>query len=393
MPETPPRLAVLIVAAGRGVRFGAGLPKQYRSFGEIPLLATTIQNCHRAVPEAEILVVIHEDDVGLFHDVTAQCEGLTLRAVTGGATRQESVWRGLLALQASPPDLVLIHDGVRPFATSDLFGRVISAARVHGAAVPGVALTDSIKQVDAVGCINGSPDRSRLMRVQTPQAFTFPLIFAAHARLAAVERFELTDDAAVMAEAGHRVQVVAGEAGNLKVTFPEDLAVQPHLTDTRIGQGFDVHAFGPGKHIVLGGVSIPHNAGLVGHSDADVLLHALTDAIYGALADGDIGQHFPPSDPQWRGQASDLFFKHALARLGARQGRLMHLDATVICETPKIGPHALAIRQNIARLAGISLDRVALKATTSEKLGFTGRGEGMAALAIATIRLPETEDV
>lgn len=393
MPGTSPRLALLIVAAGRGTRFGAGLPKQYRSFGGAPLLATTIQTCQRAVPEAEILIVINSDDAGLFERVAAQLAGLALRAVTGGTTRQESVWRGLQALQASAPDLVLIHDGVRPFATPDLFGRVISAARASGAAIPGLALTDTIKQVDAAGCIIGSPDRSLLMRVQTPQAFAFPLIFAAHARLAAAGRFDLTDDAAVMAKAGHSVKVVAGEAGNLKVTVPEDLIVQAHLTDTRIGQGFDVHAFGPGDHVVLGGVTIAHSAGLVGHSDADVLLHALTDALYGALADGDIGQHFPPSDPQWRGQASDLFFKHALARLAARQGRLAHLDATLICETPKIGPHALAIRQNIARLAGISLDRVALKATTSEKLGFTGRSEGLAALAIATIRLPETSDV
>lgn len=393
MSETSLRPALLIVAAGRGTRFGAGLPKQYRSFGGAPLLAATITACHRALPDAEFLVVINGDDASLFQDVARHCAGIALRAVTGGATRQESVWHGLQALQAQAPDLVLIHDGVRPFATPELFQRVISAACASGAAIPGLALTDTIKQIDAAGTITGSLDRTRVMRVQTPQAFAFPLIFAAHASLAAAGRFDLTDDAAVMAEAGHAVQVVTGEAGNLKVTFPEDLSVQPQLTDTRTGQGYDVHAFGPGDHVVLGGVRISHSAGLVGHSDADVLLHALTDALYGALADGDIGQHFPPSDPQWRGQASDLFFSHALARLASRQGRLVHLDATLICEAPKIGPHALAIRQNIARLAGISLDRVALKATTSEKLGFTGRGEGMAALALATIRLPETNDV
>ena len=393
MQNTSSRPALLIVAAGRGVRFGLGLPKQYRDFGGAPLLAATIKACHRALPEAVIIIVINAQDEALFQGVAAHCVGIELRVVTGGASRQESVWRGLQALEKLTPDIVLIQDGVRPFATQELFARVINAARATGGAVPGLALTDTIKEIDADGMILGSPDRARLMRVQTPQAFVFGRIFAAHAKLAATGRFDLTDDAAVMAAAGYGVQVVEGEVGNLKVTFPEDLHMNPNLTDTRTGQGFDVHAFGPGDHVILGGVRIPHAAGLVGHSDADVLLHALTDALYGALADGDIGQHFPPSDPQWRGQASDLFFKHALARLAARGGKLTHLDATLICETPKIGPHALAIRQNIAALAGISLGRVALKATTSERLGFTGRNEGMAAMAIATIRLPESDDV
>ncbi len=393
MQNTPLRPALLIVAAGRGARFGQGVPKQYRNFGGAPLLAVTLKACHSALPEAEIVVVINKDDETLFQEVAEHGSGMALRSVEGGATRQESVWLGLQALQQHQPDLVLIHDGVRPFATPELFSRVIRAAQTTGGAIPGLPLTDTIKEIDEGGMISASPDRARLMRVQTPQAFAFDRIFAAHARLAAIGRFDLTDDAAVMAAAGYAVAVVAGDSGNLKVTFPEDLHVSTTLSDTRIGQGFDVHAFGPGDHVMLGGVRIPHDAGLVGHSDADVLLHALTDAIYGALADGDIGQHFPPSDPQWRGQASALFFQHALARLAARHGQLAHLDATLICEAPKIGQHALTIRQNIAALAGISLNRVALKATTSEHLGFTGRGEGMAAMAIATIRLPENDDV
>ncbi|MBV1707773.1 MAG: bifunctional 2-C-methyl-D-erythritol 4-phosphate cytidylyltransferase/2-C-methyl-D-erythritol 2,4-cyclodiphosphate synthase [Hyphomicrobiales bacterium] len=392
MQDTPSRIALLIVAAGRGARFGEGVPKQYRNLGGAPLLAVTLRACHAALPDAAIVVVINASDKALFQNVADHAAGMNLSAVTGGATRQESVWLGLQALQRHPPDLVLIHDGVRPFATPELFSRVINAASATGSAIPGLPLTDTIKQIDAAGMITGSPDRARLMRVQTPQAFAFAQIFAAHARLAATASFDLTDDAAVMAAAGYDVAVVAGDSANVKVTFPEDLQVTSNLTDTRTGQGFDVHAFGPGDHVMLGGVRIPHHAGLVGHSDADVLLHALTDALYGALADGDIGQHFPPHDPQWRGQASSLFFRHALARLAARHGRLAHLDATLICETPKIGPHAQAIRENIAALAGISLDRVALKATTSERLGFTGRGEGMAAMAIATIRLPGSND-
>ncbi len=238
-----------------------------------------------------------------------------------------------------------------------------------------------------------TPPRARLRAVQTPQAFRFGLILAAHRRAAAAGLTDLTDDAAVAEWAGHKVNVFAGETSNMKITDAQDLALAEarllgRLADIRTGQGYDVHAFGPGDHIWLGGLKIPHERGLMGHSDADVLLHAITDALLGALAEGDIGSHFPPSDPQWRGAPSKIFLEAAAAKVRARGGVVAHLDATIVCEAPKIGPHRDAIRESIAKIAGISPDRVALKATTSEGLGFTGRNEGIAALALATIRLP-----
>jgi 2-C-methyl-D-erythritol 4-phosphate cytidylyltransferase/2-C-methyl-D-erythritol 2,4-cyclodiphosphate synthase len=315
--------------------------------------------------------------------------------VYGGATRQASVRHGLEALASwkSNPEIVLIHDAARLFISDTLVDNAIAAAKTYGAAIPGVALADTIKEINAEGFVTATPPRARLRAVQTPQAFRFNLILTAHRNAAAMGALDLTDDAAVAEWAGHPVHVFAGEDSNMKVTTSKDLfaaeaTLLRELADVRTGQGYDVHAFGPGEHVWLGGIKIAHDHGLVGHSDADVLSHAITDALLGALAEGDIGSHFPPSDPQWRGAASRIFLAAAAAMVRKRGGAIAHIDATVVCERPKLGPHRDAIRASIANIVGIPPDRVAIKATTSERLGFTGREEGIASLAIATIRLP-----
>jgi 2-C-methyl-D-erythritol 4-phosphate cytidylyltransferase / 2-C-methyl-D-erythritol 2,4-cyclodiphosphate synthase len=391
-------LAILVVAAGRGTRAGGGLPKQYRPVAGKPLLTQTFSALLQGAVGAPVLAVIHPDDVALYEAArgrlsTALCARL-LAPAFGGETRQISVKNGLEALaRETAPQIVLIHDGARPFPSPALIARARAAALAHGAAVPGLALTDTVKQIAADGRIVATPPREKLRTVQTPQAFQFDLILAAHRKAAAAGQEGLTDDAAIAEWAGHPVYVFEGEQSNMKITTAQDFAVAEAkliraLEDLRTGQGYDVHAFGPGDHVWLGGVKIPHDQGLVGHSDADVLSHAITDAIFGALGDGDIGSHFPPSDPQWRGAASSIFLAAAVEHLRQRGGMLAHVDATLVCERPKIGPHREAIRTSLAEIMGVSLDRVAVKATTSEKLGFTGREEGMAALAIATIRLP-----
>jgi 2-C-methyl-D-erythritol 4-phosphate cytidylyltransferase / 2-C-methyl-D-erythritol 2,4-cyclodiphosphate synthase len=390
-------LAILVVAAGRGSRAGGGIPKQYRSLAGRPLLAWTLGALIRAAPGATVLPVIHKDDLDLYRTSATYFEANSCLAgpVFGGATRQASVRLGLeaLSVQQFPPAIVLIHDAARLFVSGTLVQRAVAAAKTHGAAIPGVALTDTIKEVDTQASVIATAPRAGLRAVQTPQAFRFDLILAAHRKAASVGALDLTDDAAVATWAGHRVHVFAGEASNMKVTTREDLAVAEarlmgNLTDVRIGQGYDVHAFGPGNHICLGGLQIEHDHGLVGYSDADVLSHAITDALLGALADGDIGSHFPPGDPQWRGAASRIFLAAASAKVRARGGVIVHIDATLVCERPKVGPHRDAIRASIAKIVEISLDRVAIKATTSEGLGFTGREEGIASFAVATIRLP-----
>jgi 2-C-methyl-D-erythritol 4-phosphate cytidylyltransferase/2-C-methyl-D-erythritol 2,4-cyclodiphosphate synthase len=313
--------------------------------------------------------------------------------VPGGATRQASVRAGLQALRAAAPELVLIHDAARPFLSGDLISRAIAAAKQHGAAVPAIAITDTVKQIDAQDMISETLDRSRLRTVQTPQAFAYDLIVAFHGRAAAAGREDFTDDAALAEWAGHRVNAFPGESTNVKLTTNDDferaeMLRLASLADVRTGNGFDVHAFGDGDHVMLGGVRIPHARGVTGHSDADVALHALVDAILGALAEGDIGVHFPPSDPQWRGVSSDRFLAFACERVRARSGVIAHLDVSIVCEAPRISPHRDAMRARIASIAGIPPTRVAVKATTSEKLGFTGRGEGIVAMATATVRLP-----
>ncbi|MDB5600375.1 MAG: 2-C-methyl-D-erythritol 4-phosphate cytidylyltransferase [Xanthobacteraceae bacterium] len=384
-------VAAVVVAAGRGVRAGGEIPKQYQSIGGVPVIRSTLAMLAAHHGIGMVQAVIQDGDLARF---AAACAGLDLPPpVLGGATRQQSVMAGLEALISHTPDIVLVHDAARPFATAALVDRAIAAARAHGAAVPVVMLSDTVKQVDADGCVVATPDRATLRAVQTPQAFSFGVLLDAHRRAAQAGRHDFTDDAALCEWAGIGVHVFDGEATNMKLTTPDDFAKAEaaHLMalgDVRTGGGFDVHAFGDGDHVMLGGVPIAHTRGLSGHSDADVVLHALVDAILGALSDGDIGQHFPPSDPQWRGAASDRFLAFAVERVRARGGMIAHLDTTVICEAPKIGPHRDAMRARIAQIAGIAIDRVAVKATTSEQLGFTGRREGIAAMASATVRLP-----
>jgi 2-C-methyl-D-erythritol 4-phosphate cytidylyltransferase/2-C-methyl-D-erythritol 2,4-cyclodiphosphate synthase len=274
--------------------------------------------------------------------------------------------------------------------------RAIAAARTSRAAVPAIGVADTVKTVDATGCVADTIDRARVRLVQTPQAFGFATLLEAHRRAKAAGRDDFSDDAALAEWAGVKVSTFEGEAGNVKLTTDEDFtraetAGLAALGDVRTGFGFDVHQFGDGDHVVLGGVRIPHRRGLSGHSDADVVLHALVDAILGALAEGDIGVHFPPTDPRWRGASSDRFLAFAVERVRARDGRIAHLDATIVCEAPRIGPHRDAMRARIAEIAGIPIERVGVKATTSEKMGFTGRGEGLAAFANATVRLPWRE--
>jgi 2-C-methyl-D-erythritol 4-phosphate cytidylyltransferase/2-C-methyl-D-erythritol 2,4-cyclodiphosphate synthase len=335
--------------------------------------------------------VIRPEDLQNYRMAAAELD--VLLPVFGGATRQRSVRAGLEALADRKPDIVLIHDAARPFASAALVSRAIAAAAKTGAAIPALPVTDTVKTVDAAGLVDKTLDRASLRLVQTPQGFAFPALLDAHRRAQAQGREDFTDDAALAEWAGLKVSVFAGEPGNIKITNEDDFAraeatAFATLGDIRTGTGIDVHAFGPGDHVTLGGIRIPHSQSLVGHSDADVALHALVDAILGALAEGDIGAHFPPSDPQWRNASSDRFLAFAVERVKARGGRIAHLDLTLVCETPKIGPQREAMRAKIAALAGVAIERIAVKATTSEKLGFTGRGEGIAAYATATIRLP-----
>ena len=386
-------VAAVVLAAGRGVRSGSGMPKQYRRIGEDPVVRLSL--CRfLAHPEVRhVQAVIHPDDVAHFASAAA---GLDLPPpVAGGATRQDSVMAGLAALEKLKPALVLVHDAARPFASAELVTRAIAAGNASGAAIPALPVTDTVKTVDKTGRIVATLERDGLRIVQTPQAFAFDALLEAHRRAAKAGRHDFSDDSALAEWAGLQVTTFEGQTNNVKLTTSEDFWRVTRdwsaLVETRTAMGFDVHAFGPGDHVMLGGIAIPHARGLAGHSDADVALHALVDAILGALADGDIGAHFPPADPQWRGATSDRFLRFAVERVAARQGQIVHLDLTLVCEQPKIGPHRDIMRARIAELAGIAVDRVAVKATTSEGLGFTGRGEGIAAYATATIRLPRGE--
>jgi 2-C-methyl-D-erythritol 4-phosphate cytidylyltransferase/2-C-methyl-D-erythritol 2,4-cyclodiphosphate synthase len=385
------RVAAVVVAAGRGQRVGGDLPKQYRRIAGEPVIRPALAAFLEHPRIDAVQPVIHAQDAVAFRAATVGLQNLP--PVWGGATRQASVHAGLEALRAARPDFVLIHDAARPFLTSALITRAIDAAVEHRAAVPAVPVADTVKKVDERETVTETLDRSQLRVVQTPQAFGFDLILAAHQRAAAAGRDDFTDDAALAEWAGHSVTVFPGETTNVKLTTNDDFIRAEALRmaalgDVRTGNGFDVHAFGDGDHVMLGGIRVPHARGLTGHSDADVVLHALVDALLGALADGDIGSHFPPSDPQWRGASSDQFLAFACERVRARSGFIAHLDATVVCEAPRVGPHRDAMRARIAAIAEIPVERVAVKATTSEKLGFTGRGEGIVAMATATVRLP-----
>jgi 2-C-methyl-D-erythritol 4-phosphate cytidylyltransferase/2-C-methyl-D-erythritol 2,4-cyclodiphosphate synthase len=390
MPETD-RTAAILVAAGRGLRAGAGGPKQYRVIGGQTVIYRAMQAFCDHPQVFAVQPVVNPDDNAMFSEAA---RGLRHEPpVAGGATRQASVHAGLEALAAQKPDTVLIHDAARPFVTSAVISRAIAAAGRTGAAVPTVAVTDTIKQVDATGNVEATPDRATLRIAQTPQAFRFDVILEAHRRAAREGRSDFTDDAAIAEWAGLTVATFEGDPANMKLTTPEDFVREEArlgamLGDIRTGTGYDVHAFGDGDHVMICGVRVPHNRGFLAHSDGDVGLHALVDAILGALADGDIGSHFPPSDAKWKGASSDRFLKYAIDRVAARGGRVANLEVTLICERPKIGPLRDTMRARIAEISGIDISRIAVKATTSERLGFTGREEGIAATASATIRLP-----
>lgn len=390
-----PDIAAVIVAAGRGRRAGGDLPKQFRQIGGEVILGRTLSKFLGHQNVRAVQPVINAEDTELYAQLSADIahNPRLMSPVFGGATRQASVRAGLEALGSLKPDYVLIHDAARPFASNDLLSRAITAAQKTGAAIPALPVTDTVKTIDGLGRVDKTLDRASLRLVQTPQAFAFAPLLDAHRRAQAAGREDFTDDSALAEWAGMKVDVFAGEPGNIKITNAEDFARSEAMQfaamgDVRTGTGIDVHAFGPGDHVTIGGVRIAHDHALVGHSDADVGLHALVDAILGALADGDIGSHFPPSDPQWKDAASDKFLAFAVERVAARGGRIAHLDLTIVCEKPKIGPHRDVIRDRIAGICSLGIGRVAVKATTSEKLGFTGRGEGIAAYATATVRLP-----
>ena len=380
-------ICALVLAAGRGTRFGGTLPKQYLPLGGSSVLRHAVDALAAHPRVDRVLVAIRPEDRAVYDE---SVRGLDLLPpVAGGAERQDSVRLGLEALAALAPSLVLIHDGARPFLDAAMIDRVLDALDRAPAAIPGLPLGDTIKRV-AGDVIAETVDRAGLWRVQTPQGFHFAAILDAHRKSAGKA---LTDDAAVAEAAGIAPLIVAGSDDNLKITTAADLAAAERVlaarrADVRVGQGFDVHPFGPGDRLMVCGVEIPHGAGVVGHSDADVGLHALTDAVLGAIGAGDIGMHFPPSDPQWKGASSDRFLAHAAGLVRARGGSIAALDVTIVCERPKISPHRERMVARVAEIAGVAPERVSVKATTTEKLGFTGRGEGIAAQAVATVRLP-----
>ena len=385
-----PTCTALIVAAGRGSRFGGPLPKQYALLDDQPVLRHTICALRAAPGINRLQVVIAPGDEPHYQ---ASAAGFDLPPpVLGGATRQLSVLKGLEALGGTPPDFVAIHDGARPFVRPVDIAGCLEAAAAPGidGAILGVALADTLKRVAEDDIISETVPRANLWRAQTPQIFRFGPLLLAHRAVAALgadEATALTDDAAVAERAGLKVVMVAGSGDNPKITTVEDLQ-RASTMETRTAFGFDVHGFAPGSAVMLCGVAIPHTHTLSGHSDADVALHALTDAILGTIGAGDIGKHFPPSDPQWRGASSDRFLRHAVGLLAERGGRIVHLDLTVICEAPRVGPHRDRMIDRIASIAGIERDRVSVKATTTEGLGFTGRREGIAAQAVATVEVP-----
>lgn len=369
-------LAAIITAAGRGSRAGGDVPKQWQLLAGEPVLAHTLA----AFAGMTRVLTIHPDD-------RARTRGLAgdIIIVEGGATRAASVRNALEALSGQGVTKVLIHDGARPLVSAQVIDRVVAALDHADGAAPALAVTDAL-WTGADGQVSGTQDRRGLFRAQTPQGFRFDAILAAHRAL----NVEAHDDVEVALSAGLDVTIVTGEEDNLKLTYAVDFAraeaiLKGRRMDLRLGNGFDVHAFCDGDGVWLCGVKVPHGRGLLGHSDADVGMHALTDAIYGALAEGDIGTHFPPSDPQWKGAASHIFLRHAMGRIAARGFTLANCDVTLICESPKVGPHAQAMRTALATIMEIDMERISVKATTSERLGFTGREEGIAALATAAL--------
>lgn len=390
-----PRRTAILVAAGRGVRAGGALPKQYRVLGGIPVLRRALLVL-LDVPDLETRVAIHPADQALYRmavDGLGEAGQRLGDPIAGAETRQATVLAALEALAADAPDIVAIHDAARPLLPPDVLRTALERleAATHDLAgiVPVVPVADTLKKVTD-GDVVGTVPRDGLYMVQTPQVFRFDVLLAAHRAARAAGRDDFTDDAALIEWQGRRVGTIPGDARNFKLTTPADferaerMLAPGRAVISRVGIGYDVHAFGPGDCVWLGGVRIAHGRGVVAHSDGDVLLHALTDALLGTIGDGDIGTHFPPSDARWKGAASAAFVAHAAALVRARGGTLRHLDATLVAETPKLGPHRDAIRASIAAIAGLAVEAVSVKATTSERLGFTGRGEGLAALAVAS---------
>jgi 2-C-methyl-D-erythritol 4-phosphate cytidylyltransferase/2-C-methyl-D-erythritol 2,4-cyclodiphosphate synthase len=382
-----PSCVALVVACGRGERFGSDRPKQYLPLAGKPLLRHALDRLCRHPSIDRVRAVIHPDDAPLY--AAAACGLDLLEPVPGGPTRQDSVRLGLESLVDQPPGLVLIHDGARPLVSAAVIDGVLQALGSRPAALPVLPVTDTLKR-GAQGIVAGTIDRLDLYRAQTPQGFVFEAIMRAHRRFAGAA---MTDDAALAEAVGLAVALVDGDEDNVKITEPADLARAERLLGAAsrscTGFGFDVHRLAPGDGVVLLGVRIPCPLRLLGHSDADVGLHALTDALLGTIGAGDIGSHFPPSEARWAGADSAIFLTHARDLVTAAGGRIEHVDITLICEQPKIGPHRAAMTARVAGLLGLRPGRVSVKATTTEHLGFTGRGEGIVAQAVATVRLPD----
>ncbi len=385
-----PVAAAILVAAGRGLRAGGGTPKQYRDLRGRSVLSRAVAAFDAHPGVGEIVVVRNADDADLYAAAGIMSR-TPLRDVEGGASRDASVRAGLDAVSGAYP-FVLIHDAARPLVPRAVIDGVLAALASHDGAAPALAVTDALWRGEAT--VTGTEARDGLWRAQTPQGFGLEAIRAAHGALAATGG-TAADDVAVARAAGLTVAITPGDEANLKITAPGDFDRAARLVerempemDIRTGNGFDVHRFGPGDRVILCGVEVPHDRTLQGHSDADVGLHTVTDAIYGALGEGDIGTHFPPTDPQWRGMASHVFLTHAVDRATDRGYRIGNADLTIICERPKIGPHAAAMRAELARLLRIEVGRVSVKATTTERLGFAGREEGIAAMATVTLVAP-----
>lgn len=389
------RIGAVIVAAGRGERAGQSAqgPKQYRMIGGKAVIAHTIAALRQDDRIGKIAVVIHADDADLLDAAAGPLLDERVFAVTGGATRQDSVRLGLEALADHGIEQVLIHDGVRPFIGDDLLERIIGALDGGSGVIAAMPVTDTLKRAGADRFIAGTVSRNGLYAAQTPQAFPFGAILAAHRAAAEQGLGQFTDDAALAEWAGIPVRIVEGASENVKLTWSKDIAMADtqlsgRYPDVRTGNGYDVHAFEPGSAVILCGVEIPFDRKLAGHSDADVGLHAVTDALLATIGAGDIGTHFPPSDPRWKGVASRLFVEHAVRLVREAGGRIGNVDVTLIAEAPKVGPHRGAMTAAMAGMLGIAAGRVSVKATTNEKLGFVGRGEGIAAIVTATVIYP-----
>ncbi|MCF6344118.1 MAG: bifunctional 2-C-methyl-D-erythritol 4-phosphate cytidylyltransferase/2-C-methyl-D-erythritol 2,4-cyclodiphosphate synthase [Devosiaceae bacterium] len=389
------KIAIIIVAGGRGTRANTksdDLPKQYKSINGVPVLKRTISKFLNIDFIDFIIPIIHKDDEKLYSSLNLHDDRL-LDPIAGGKTRQLSVFEGLKALEKHQPDLVLIHDGARPFIEQQTVNNVVIALQEYQAVLPVTNVIDSIKRSSNGKIIGGSEDRTQLYAAQTPQGFHFESIYNAHKKAISFSD-SFSDDSAIAEWAGIEVAMCEGSVENIKITTVKDFLRAERILDmrqimeTRVGTAYDVHQFKKGNEVILGGIKIPHNAKLKGHSDADAVLHVLTDAILGALALGDIGTHFPPSEKKWKGEPSTTFLKFAVSELVKRNGRINVLDVTIIAEQPKISPHTQKIRQSIANICNISIDRVSVKATTSESMGFLGRKEGLATMASATIELP-----